>query len=55
MGSLKKCSGIVILLMTYLQKYALTVKQERDVNVNVFNVITRINESKMLVKYISYG
>ena len=41
--------------MTYLQKYALAVKQERDVNVKAFNVITRINEFKMLVKYVSYN
>ena len=37
--------------MTYLQKY--TLSKTKDVNVKTFNIITRINEAKILVKHIS--
>ena len=37
---------VVMLLMTYLQKYA-----SKDLHVKVFNMIT--NEAKTLVKHIS--
>ena len=46
---------VVLLLMTYLQKYVFRVKQ-KDVNVKVFkiyNMIKRINEVKTLAKYFS--
>ena len=37
--------------MTYLQKYILS--KTKDVNVKTFNIITRINEAKTMVKHIS--
>ena len=40
-----------MLLMTYLQKYILS--KTKDVNVKTFNIITRINEAKTMVKHIS--
>ena len=47
---------VVLLLMTYLQKYVFRVKQ-KDVNVKVkfkiYNMIKRINEVKTLTKYFS--
>ena len=41
-----------MLIMTYLQKYAFQIKQ-KDVNVKVFNMITRINEANTIIKHIS--
>ena len=38
--------------MIYLQKYVSS--GTKDVNIKVFNMITRINEAKTLVKHISY-
>ena len=38
-------------ITTYLQKYLFWVKQKT--NVKVFNIITRINEPKTLIKHIS--
>ena len=43
---------VEILLMTYLRKYAFPVN-EKSINVKVFNMTTRINEAKALVKHIS--
>ena len=40
-----------MLLMAYLQKYVLS--KTKDVNVKVFNIITRISEGKTLVTHIS--
>ena len=40
-----------MLLVTYLKKYVLS--KTKDVNVKVFNMITKMNESKTLVKHIS--
>ena len=37
--------------MTYLQKYVLS--KTKDINVKAFNIITRINEPKTLIKHIS--
>ena len=42
---------VVILLMTCLQKYVMS--ETKEVNVKVFNMITRINEIKILMKHIS--
>ena len=41
---------IVMLLMTYLQKYVFPVK--RKIDVKVFNIIAGINKAKALVKHI---
>ena len=41
---------VVILLMTYLIKYVFQIKQ--DFNLNVFKMITGINERKTLTKHI---
>ena len=41
----------VMLMMSYLQKYLFPVK--KDVNIKVFNMMTRIHEAKTLVKHIS--
>ena len=43
--------GTVMLLMTYLRKYV--PSKTKDLNVKVFNLITRKNEVKTLVKHIS--
>ena len=37
--------------MTYLQKYV--ISKTKDINVKAFNIITRINEPKTLIKHIS--
>ena len=42
---------VVILLMTYLINYMFQIKQ--DLNVNVLNMITGINEQKTLTKDVS--
>ena len=42
---------VVGLLMNYLRRYAFPIKQK--INVKIFNIITRINEVKKLVKHIS--
>ena len=51
MINLDKCNGIVMLLMTYLQKYVFRVK--KDVNVKVFIMIIRIIDAKTQLKHIS--
>ena len=43
--------GVVILLRIHRVNYVLRIKQ--DVNLNVFNMITGINESRTLLKHIS--
>ena len=40
-----------MLLMTYLQKCV--PSEIKDINVEVFNTITRINKAKTLLKFIS--
>ena len=42
---------VVMLLMTYLQKFA--PSETKEVNMKVFNMTKRINEAKALVKHIS--
>ena len=42
---------VVILLLIYLGRLCAPNKTE-DVNLNVFNMITRINESKTLANHI---
>ena len=44
---------VVMLLVTYLQKYVFPIKQN-TLNVKVPNMIARTNEEKTLVKDISY-
>ena len=39
--------------MAYVQKYMLQVKQK--IKISVFNLITRINEAKILVKHLSWN
>ena len=39
--------------MTYLIKYVCVPNKTEDLNLSVFNIITRINESKTLTKHIS--
>ena len=51
MINLDKCNGIVMLLMTYLQKYVFRVK--KDVNVKLFIMIIRIIDAKTYLKHIS--
>ena len=46
---LDRCVGILILLMTYL----CFPNKTEDLNLSVFNMITRINKSKTLTKHIS--
>ena len=50
MISLDKCKGNVNVLMTYLRKYLF--RQKKYVNAKVFNMITRMNEAKSLIKHI---
>ena len=51
--SLNKCN-VVMLLKTYLQNTKICIPSEtKDVDVTVFNMITKINEAKTLVKHIS--
>ena len=44
---------VLILFMLHLIEYVLQTKQNRRCKFKCFNVITRINESKTLTKYIS--
>ena len=47
-----RCDEVVTLLLKiHLVEY---VSQIEDKNLEVFNMITGINESKTLIKYISY-
>ena len=39
--------------MAYVQKYMFQVKQK--IKISVFNLITRINEAKILVKHLSWN
>ena len=43
---------IAILMTTYLIKYEFQIKQ-KNLNLSVFNMITGINESKLIIKHIS--
>ena len=43
---------VVILLMIYLKEYVFQIKE--DLNLNVFNIITEVNVSKILTKHISF-
>ena len=42
---------VVMLLMTFLQKNVFVPSQTKDINVKVFNILTRVNEAK--VKHVS--
>ena len=43
---------VVIQLMTYLQKLCV-LNKIKSVNVKVFNILTKINDAKTLIKHIS--
>ena len=40
-----------MLLLTYLQKNVFVTSQTKDINVKVFNMLTRVNEAE--VKHVS--
>ena len=42
---------VVMLLMTFLQKNVFVPSQTKDINVKVFNMLTRVNEAE--VKHVS--
>ena len=50
--SLTNVLEVIILLMIYLIKYVFQTTE--DLNLSVFNKVTRINESKALTKHVSY-
>ena len=54
MVNLDRCNGSCNTLNDLSSKICVPGNTE-DVNLNVFNIVTRINESKSLIKHISCG
>ena len=50
---------VVVLLITYIWKYAVdniyskiyVISKAKDVNIKIFNMVTRINDAKTMVKH----